>query len=192
MPIRRSWTSFSARGAPTAVSLFLIFARIGLTSFGGGLSGWLLREFVRDRGWIDEAEFFNGLALSQALPGVNVTNLAIWIGYRLRGTAGVLASLAGIVLPPAVLLVLLGIAFNALQHFPLVAAGLEGAVAAAIGLSFAMGIAAACRLPRRPMPIVILLITFLAVGILHLPVPWVVPVLGGISVVLEYHRLRLV
>jgi chromate transporter len=192
MPIRCSRTSFSSRGAPTAARLFLIFARIGLTSFGGGLSGWLLREFVRDRGWIDESEFFNGLALSQALPGVNVANLAIWIGYRLRGTAGVLASLGGIVLPPAVLLVLLGIAFNALQHFPLVAVGLEGAVAAAIGLSFAMGIAAARRLPRRPVPVLVLLITFLAVGILHLPVPWVVPVLGGVSVAFEYRRLRMI
>ena len=75
--------------------------RIGLTSFGGGLSGWLLREFVRDRAWITEEEFLNGLSLSQALPGVNVTNMAIWIGYRLLGTPGALAGLCGIVLPPA-------------------------------------------------------------------------------------------
>ncbi|HXZ08323.1 MAG TPA: chromate transporter, partial [Paraburkholderia sp.] len=61
---------------PTALQLFLIFSRIGLTSFGGGLSGWFLREFVHDRHWLSEDEFLNGLALSQALPGVNVKNLA--------------------------------------------------------------------------------------------------------------------
>ena len=55
---------------PTLTGLFLIFSRIGLTSFGGGLSGWLLREFVQDRDWIGEEDFLNGLAISQALPGV--------------------------------------------------------------------------------------------------------------------------
>ncbi|HYG42365.1 MAG TPA: chromate transporter [Bordetella sp.] len=39
---------------------------IGRTSFGGGLSNWLLREFVQDRHWMSEEEFLNGLSLSQA------------------------------------------------------------------------------------------------------------------------------
>ncbi len=75
----------------SAARLFLIFARIGLTSFGGGLSGWLLREFVQQRKWITEEVFLNGLAISQALPGINGTNMAIWIGYSLRGTIGAVA-----------------------------------------------------------------------------------------------------
>jgi chromate transporter len=49
--------------------LFLIFSRIGLTSFGGGLSGWLLREFVQSRKWLTEEEFFSGLAISQGHAG---------------------------------------------------------------------------------------------------------------------------
>ena len=69
--------SSPAAARPSTLQLFLIFARIGLTSFGGGLSGWLMREFVRDRAWIGEEEFLDGLSLAQALPGVNVTNMAI-------------------------------------------------------------------------------------------------------------------
>lgn len=80
---------------PTAFQLFLIFSRIALTSFGGGLSGWFMREFVQERKWMTEDEFLNGLALSQALPGVNVKNLAIWIGYRLAGRAGAIAGFLG-------------------------------------------------------------------------------------------------
>ena len=53
---------------PTLTGLFLIFSRIGLTSFGGGLSGWLLREFVQDRDWIGEEDFLNGLAISDNVP----------------------------------------------------------------------------------------------------------------------------
>ncbi|MGP1614013.1 MAG: chromate transporter, partial [Pollutimonas bauzanensis] len=65
---------------PSLLTMFLAFSRIGITSFGGGLSGWLMREFVRQRRWISEEEFLSGLALSQAFPGINVVNLSIWIG----------------------------------------------------------------------------------------------------------------
>src|SRR3546814_20763716 len=73
---------------PSLTMLFLAFSRLGVTSFGGGLSGWIMRELVHRRKWISEQEFVNGLALSQAFPGINVVNLAIWIGYRLQGGKG--------------------------------------------------------------------------------------------------------
>ncbi|MEJ1975379.1 MAG: chromate transporter [Acetobacteraceae bacterium] len=57
-------------GSPTALQLFLVFTKIGLTSFGGGLSGWILRELVQTRGWLSEEDFLSGLALAQAYPGV--------------------------------------------------------------------------------------------------------------------------
>lgn len=175
---------------PTALQLFLIFARIGLTSFGGGLSGWLLREFVRDRAWIAEEEFLDGLSLAQALPGVNVTNMAIWIGHRLLGLRGAVAGVAGIVVPPAVLIVGLSAAFAALQRFPATHWALDGAAAAAIGLSLSMGITTARRVKRRALPLAVMAATFLAIGPLHCPLVAVVAVAGLGSVGLEYARLR--
>ena len=97
---------------PSALQLFLIFARIGLTSFGGGLSGWMLREFVQRRRLMSEEDFLNGLSVAQALPGVNVTNMAIWIGYRLGGRNGAIASWLGIVVPAAFVIVLIGSVFD--------------------------------------------------------------------------------
>ena len=175
---------------PTALQLFLIFSRIGLTSFGGGLSGWLLREFVQDRAWLTEEEFLNGLSLSQALPGVNVTNLAIWIGYRLLGPSGAMAGLGGIVLPPGVLIVLIAIAFQALSRFPVTHLALDGAAAAAVGLSLSMGLTTARRVPRRAVPLIIMAATFAAIGLLHWPLVWVVIAAGSCSIALEYDRLR--
>lgn len=175
---------------PTTVRLFLIFSRIGLTSFGGGLSGWLLREFVRNRAWIGEEEFLNGLALSQALPGVNVTNMAIWIGHRLLGPRGAVAGVAGIVLPPAVLIVGIGAGFASLSRFPAAHRALDGAAAAAIGLSLSMGLTTALRVPRRGLPLTVMAATFLAIGPLHQPLIDVVIGVGLGSVALEYFRLR--
>jgi chromate transporter len=167
---------------PTALQLFSIFARIGLTSFGGGLSGWLLREFVQDRDWMTEEEFLNGLAISQALPGVNVKNLAIWIGYRLAGRRGAVAGFTGIIVPPAIVIVLLGVLFARLARFELTHVALAGAAAAAIGLSLAMGITAVRRVPRRVVPMLVMAATFVGIGILQWPLLWVVLATGSAGV----------
>jgi chromate transporter len=175
---------------PSPLQLFLIFSRIGLTSFGGGLSGWFLREFVQERHWLTEEEFLNGLGLAQALPGVNVTNMAIWIGYRMRGLPGALAGFCGIVFPAALVIVAIGVAFATLVHDPIARLALTGAAAAAIGLSLSMGLVAARRVPRRAMPLAIMVASFVAVGPLHLPLVRVALVAVVISVGEAWFRLR--
>ncbi|MDR6411965.1 chromate transporter [Paraburkholderia terricola] len=180
----------NASGPPTLTGLFLIFSRIGLTSFGGGLSGWLLREFVQERHWISEEDFLNGLAISQALPGINVKNMAIWIGHRLLGWRGALLAVTGIIVPPAVFIIILGTAFTYLLHFPPAHVLLAGAAAAATGLSLSMGVTTARRVPRTLSPMLFLAGTFVAIGVLRLPLVWVVTGAGGLSVLSEYTKLR--
>jgi chromate transporter len=174
---------------PSAAQLFWVFSRIGLTSFGGGLSGWFLREFVQRRRWLSEEEFLNGLALSQALPGVNVTNMAIWIGFRLRGTPGALAGLAGIVVPPGILIILIASAFDALSGYRVTHLALSGAAAAAIGLSLSMAITTMRRVPRRIVPITLMVATFVMVAVLRWPLPWVVLGTGAVGIASAYWSL---
>lgn len=174
---------------PTSLALFAVFARIGLTSFGGGLSGWLLREIVQRRRWLDEEAFLSGLALAQAFPGVNVVNLSIWIGYQLRGTAGAAACAFGMIGPAAVVVVLIAAAFHALAGFPLTHVVLNGIGAAAIGLSLSMGLTVARRALRGPVPGCIMALSFVAVGMFHVSLPLVVLVLGPVSVALAYGAL---
>ncbi len=175
---------------PTSSQLFIAFTRIGLTSFGGGLSGWVLRDFVQRRHWLSEEEFLSGLALSQAFPGVNIVNLAIWIGYRMRRTPGAVAGACGIVVPPAIVVVIIAAAFAALTGYPLTHLVLDGVGAAAVGLSLQMGLLAAYRSAAQGVvPIVVMAMSFVAVGVLHLSLPLVVVVLGPISVALASRSL---
>ena len=174
---------------PSSATLFLVFAKIGLSSFGGGLSAWVLREFVQLRGWLTEAEFLSGLALAQSLPGVNIVNLAIWIGYRMRGTPGAIAGIAGIVLPPAVTVIIIAGGFASLSGYPLTHLVLDGIGAAAIGLSLSVGIIAGRRVPRTIVPLAIMAASFIGVGLLKLPIPLVVAVLAPVSVAYAYRRL---
>lgn len=171
---------------PTLSQLFWSFTRIGLTSFGGGLSGWLFRETVQHRKWMSEEEFLNGLSISQALPGVNVKNMAIWIGYRLFGWRGAVVGFAAIIVPPAIVIVLIGTLFASLSRFALTHVALDGAAAVAVGLSLSMGIVAARAVPRKLAPMAIMLATFVAIGILRLPLFWTVLGAGLVSVAFAY------
>jgi chromate transporter len=178
----------SPASRPTPLQLFLIFSRIGLTSFGGGLSGWMLREFVQRRRLLSEEDFLNGLSIAQALPGVNVTNMAIWIGYRLGGRGGAIASWLGMVVPAAFVIVLIGSAFISISGYELSHVALNGAAAAAIGLSLAMGLTAARRVPRRIFPLAVMTATFIAVTVLHWPLLWTVLGIGSLSVAVSYQQ----
>ena len=73
---------------PSLASLFMGFLRIGMSSFGGGLTAWVRREVVQRQGWLDDQQFLSGYALSQLVPGATNVNLAVFIGAQLRGPPG--------------------------------------------------------------------------------------------------------
>lgn len=175
---------------PTLGQLFTSFAKIGLTSFGGGVSGWILREFVHRRAWISESEFLSGLALAQSFPGVNVVNLAIWIGFRLRRGRGALVSALGMSVPPMIVAILVAAAFSAFAQSKPVHIALSGVAAAAIGLSLQTGLRAARHCARQAAPLVVMTATFAAIFLLHLPLLWVVGVMAPLSIGYAYLRLR--
>ncbi|MGO3130503.1 MAG: chromate transporter [Alcaligenes sp.] len=154
--------------APLSLSaLFLIFARIGLTSFGGGLSGWLMREFVVQRRLMSQDDFLSGLALSQALPGINVVNLSIWIGYRLQAGRGALVATLGMVVPPLLLAILMLIGLEQLTGSTLVPQIMAGIAAAAIGLSLEMGVRSARRAANGLIPITLMVAVFAGIFVME-------------------------
>lgn len=174
---------------PSVAALFLAFAKLGVSSFGGGLAGWIMHDCVRIRRWLTEDEFLTGLAMAQALPGVNVVNLPIWIGFRLRGGWGALAGALGMVLPSLGVIGLLAAAFATVSGYPAVPVAMQGAAAAAIGLSLSMGLRAARRSLRRAVPGAVMVAAFVGIGVLKLPMLAVVAVLAPISIGLAWrHR----
>lgn len=175
---------------PSLPQIFLVFTRISLSSFGGGLSGWIMREVVQRRGWMEEGEFLAGLALAQSFPGMNVVNLSIWIGYRLRGGLGALAGALGMVVPAAVVAVGIVSLFERLAALPLVHALLAGVGAAAVGLSLQMGMRAAGRVWRSPVPCLVMGGTFLALFAFRLPLLPVMAVAAPLSIAWQWRRLK--
>jgi chromate transporter len=175
--------------APARVSLLAIlgvFAKIGLMSFGGALSGWMHREIVLRRGWMDEADFLSGLALGQIMPGANVANLSLYIGQRLRGGVGAIVALLGMLLPPMIVVVLLGMLYDRVAGILWLHRFIDGVAAAAIGLTIMVGIRASRRVERRLGPVTVLLLLFFTVGVLRWPMVPVVICVTPASIALAW------
>ena len=101
------------RRKPTSrLELFLVFTRLGLTSFGGPIAhlGIFHDEFVRRRGWLTDDDYADLLALTQFLPGPASSQAGFAIGVRRAGLAGGLAAFVGFTWPSA--LVMLAAAFG--------------------------------------------------------------------------------
>lgn len=100
--------------ARTAV-VFLVFLRLGLTSFGGPVAhlGFFREEFVARRRWLSDQSYTDIIALCQFLPGPASSQVGIAIGLSRAGWCGAIAAWSGFTLPSAVLLVLAvhGLAF---------------------------------------------------------------------------------
>lgn len=87
--------------------VFLIFLRLGLTSFGGPVAhlGYFRTEFVQRRGWLGERSYADLVALCQFLPGPASSQVGIAIGLSRAGQAGALAAWLGFTLPSALALI---------------------------------------------------------------------------------------
>lgn len=108
MPLWAQEPSRSARVSPFTV--FAIFLRLGLTSFGGPVAhlGYFHVEFVKRRRWLDERAFADLVALCQFLPGPASSQVGIALGLMRGGYVGGVAAWAGFTLPSAILLILFG------------------------------------------------------------------------------------
>jgi chromate transporter len=89
-------------------AVFLIFLRLGLTSFGGPIAhlGYFRDEFVTRRKWLTERSYADLVALCQFLPGPASSQVGIALGLSRSGYAGALAAWAGFTLPSAIALIL--------------------------------------------------------------------------------------
>lgn len=175
---------------PSLWQLFWIFTRIALTSFGGGVSGWMMRDFVLKRAWLTRDEFLSGLALSQALPGLNVVNLAIWVGYKLRGGAGAFWSAVGMVLPALFLILVLVQIYGTVKTISWVPVLMAGIAAAATGLSLEMGVHAARRVLHDRIGLFFMALVFAAIYVWQLNLVLVIVVAAPLSVWYAYHTLE--
>ena len=127
---------------PGIWQLFGVWARIGLQSFGGGASTTLLiqRAFIEKQRWLSMEEFLRLWNLCLLTPGINLVALTVLLGKRVGGTRGIIASLAGLLLPSAVITCLLAALFVQIEQEAAVQAVLRGVIPATGGIMLLVGL----------------------------------------------------
>jgi chromate transporter len=176
----------------TRVSLreiFFLFFQIGSLSFGGGLVAWVYREVVERRRWLSEAEFLSGFTLAQVLPGINMTNMAVYIGQRMRGVAGAVIGVAGLLLVPFFAVIGLVSIYAQIETNATLQSFMDGMATTAVGLFLSVGVKSIRRTVTELSPIAIMVAVIVAVGLLRWPMIPVILCLALISVALAWRKV---
>ena len=179
----------ASRPVPNLSELLVAFAVIALCGFGGVLA-WSRRMLVEERQWMSPEEFNEAYALCQFLPGPNVVNLSVVFGRRIRGVAGALVALVGLLAPPFVIVILLSLVYARIGENAALQRALLGMAAAAAGL--VIGTCAKMARPllrdRLALGPLIALATFVAVGVLRWPLHWALAALLPLSIAVAWVR----
>ena len=130
----------------------------------------------------------SGLAISQILPGTNVSNLTIYIGQKLRGLAGASAALIGLLSGPFFAVIAIASVYGALKTLSFAEAAMDGVAAAAIGLLLIVIARGTLHSARNPAGLAALFGTFAGVALFHWSLPLVVAVIGPLSVLAAWLR----
>ncbi|GAA5235206.1 chromate efflux transporter [Verticiella sediminum] len=146
--------------------VFLVFLRLGFTSFGGPIAhlAYFRSEFVERRRWLDDRSYSDLVALCQFLPGPASSQVGMALGLGRAGWPGLLAAWAGFTLPSAIALILF--AFGIAQYRGLAESGwVHGlkVVAVAVVAQAVWGMAASLCTdrPRVALAILAALLTLL-------------------------------
>src|SRR5262245_7997845 len=178
-----------ATPAPSLVKIFWVFLVMGATSLGGGVVGYLRTGLVVRERWVDDVTFVELLSISQTLPGLNATNMAILIGDRLRGARGALLATLGMCLPSAILMTAAAFAYSVGGDDPWSKAFLHGIAAGAVGLVLVVMAQLGSKVLKSPPDYVFALATAVAVAVFGVKVPYALVAASAVAV--WWHRPRI-
>jgi chromate transporter len=124
---------------------------------------------VDDRKWLTIEEFTHLLGVCQLLPGGNIINMSVAIGYQFQGVKGAISAVVGLISAPTFIVILLYELYARFQSIAMVKHMLEGLAAAAAGLLFAMGLKMLRPILNRAMTWLTIALTFVFMLLMKVP-----------------------
>ena len=167
----------------TLTELFVGFLSIGARSFGGVLP-WAHKAMVEERRWITQADFTETIGLCQVLPGPNIGNASVVLGYRWFGIKGSIVAFLGLIGLPYFWVLGLALVYGEFASNPLVNGIVTGVGAGGAGLFLATAVKLGKPVARNPAAIALILGCFLAVALGRVSLVAVMPVAIVIGVLL--------
>ena len=120
----------------TLIEMFLIFARIGGFTFGGGYAmlPMLQREVVENKKWATQEELMDYYAIGQCTPGIIAVNVATFVGYKEKGFFGAVFSTLGVITPSIIIVGIIAMFISNFQDYEVVQYAFSGIRAAVVAL----------------------------------------------------------
>lgn len=171
--------------------IFLTFAKIGLTGFGGGMAivALIERICVKEKQWIGNEEFLHGLAFGQIL-GPFSLNVCTFTGHYLRGIRGGITAAVAFILPSFLLVTLLSWLYFTYHKLPQLQAALKGTNPVVIGLIVVVAIDMGRKQIRGINSSLMALVAFAATVFLKLNAAWILVAAAAWSLGLSLYRRR--
>ena len=144
----------------TICSLFLVFFKLGLFTFGGGLAmiPLIQNEVVSKRKWISDEDMFDMIAVAESTPGVIAVNMATFIGYRMAKFWGSFFATLGVVLPSVIVISIIAYFFDDFLAIPTVSAIFSGIRVGVVVLIFNAGLRLFKKLPKTALAYILIAI----------------------------------
>lgn len=108
--------------------LFIVFARIGGLTFGGGYAmlPMLQKEVVENKKWATEEELMDYYAIGQCTPGIIAVNTATFVGYNIAGILGGILATVGVVFPSWIIITIIALFIQNFSEYAIVQHALSG------------------------------------------------------------------
>lgn len=176
---------------PNCKALFLGFSKLGLMGFGGVLP-LAQRLIVEDQKWLTAEQFTDLLGVCQILPGGNIVNMAVAIGYDFAGLKGAISAVFGLMLAPTIIVISLYQLYAQFQEIPMVQHMIQGLAAAAAGLLFVTGFKMLKPMMKSKLTYFTILLTIIFMLLIKLPLALTLLILVAINmVVLTFKQRRM-
>jgi len=171
---------------PPLAELFLGFAKCSISGFGGVLP-FARRMLVEEKRWLTEREFADLFTFCQFIPGANIVNLSVCVGARFHGPLGSFVALMGMLIPPTLVILLIGAFYVEFGQTPLMQGLFRGLGAAAAGLVVSTALKIGSSLHAKAQYLFAFL-AFAAIAWWRIPLVLMLGVLAPISI--GYHWLN--
>jgi chromate transporter len=137
------------------LSLFFIFFKIGIFTFGGGYAmiANIKEVIVEKKKWITEEEFMQIVTISESTPGPIAINMATFIGYKKKGVLGSTLATLGVVLPSFIIIFIISLFLEQFMSNQYVKYAFYGINAAVSFLILKAGINLFIKLEKKVLPI---------------------------------------
>lgn len=174
--------------------LLISTLKLSACTFGGGfvIIPLMRKKFVEELHWIEEQEMLDFTAIAQSSPGAIAVNASILVGYHVAGVLGALMTVLGTILPPLTIISAISFFYAAVRDNTIVNMIMTGMLAgvAAVICDVVITMVTGIIKQRRIVPIIVLLISFIAVRFFNINIILIILICGVVGAVDTYIRIR--